>query len=173
MLATTMGPFLGRSRAGFGGPCTHVLHGLLPLLAALSLPLAPTALPTANDFGFADICYASSANAEGRPSTIITQASSESLASGKRITTLLVRFPPRALTPKHVHGGVVNAYIVKGVVRSQLAGHPVREFKPGEVLFEPVGAVHLLAENPSAEEWAELVAVIVHDEGAPLTTFVE
>ncbi|MBX9825859.1 MAG: cupin domain-containing protein [Xanthobacteraceae bacterium] len=140
-------------------------------LPSLFLPLRMT-YSTLSDIGLADICYASAANTDGRPSTIITNASTQILANGKRITTLFVRFPPRAFTPKHIHGGEVNAYIVKGTVRSQLAGQPVHDFKPGEVLFEPIGAVHLFAENPSADEWAELVAVIVHDEGAALTTFI-
>ncbi|MGH7004966.1 MAG: cupin domain-containing protein, partial [Alphaproteobacteria bacterium] len=122
---------------------------LVPLVALLAEPSAPAPSRTSNDFDYASsYCggppgNAMVANADGRPNTVVTQVSSEAIGSGKRITTLLVRFPPRSLTPKHVHGGVVNAYILEGTVRSQLAGQPVRELKPGEILFEPVGAVHL------------------------------
>ena len=110
-----------------------------------------------------------------RPPSVVTVLQSEALDGlpGKRITTLLVHFAPRALTPKHVHGGPVTAYVLSGHVRSQLNAGPVGAYGPGAMFFEPVGTVHTSIENPSADEPAELLATVVHDEGAPLTMLLE
>lgn len=110
-----------------------------------------------------------------RPGSVVTVLRSDVLdgSPGKRVTTLLVHYAPRALTPKHVHGGPVTAYVLSGRVRSQLGGGPAGTYGPGETFYEPVGTVHTFIENPSASGSAELLATIVHDEGAPLTTLVE
>ena len=108
-----------------------------------------------------------------RPSPVVRVLQSEPLAGmpGKRMTTQLVRLPPGAYSPSHVHGGDLTAYIVKGSVRSQHAGLPPGDFHAGQVFYEPLGTAHVFLENPSSDEWAEIIAVMVHDEGAPLTTF--
>jgi quercetin dioxygenase-like cupin family protein len=110
-----------------------------------------------------------------RPASAVTVLQSEALHDmpRKRITTLLVRYPPRGLTPKHVHGGAVTAYVLSGHVRSQLNSGPIGVYGQGEMFYEPVGTVHTFIENPSFDEPAELLATIVHNEGAALTTFVE
>jgi len=115
----------------------------------------------------------SPATAAGRPRSIVTTVSVEDMGDGKEITTQLVKYPPGAFTPKHFHGGVVNVYVLKGIVRSQVSGQPVGDFGPGQTFFEPNGAIHLFAENPSATEPAEILATIVHEKGATLTTFID
>src|SRR3979490_1493523 len=92
---------------------------------------------------------------------------------GKRVTIVRVFYGPGGFTRAHRHAGSVTAYITKGEIRSQLAGGPVENFKPGPSFFEPPGATHLVSANASATEPAELIAVFVADEGAQLTTFVE
>ena len=91
----------------------------------------------------------------------------------KRVTTQLVRLPPGAASPRHVHGGDLTVYVLKGRVRSEHAGLPLAEFHAGQMFFEPQGTVHVFIENPSGTEPAELLAVMVHDEGAALTTFLD
>lgn len=102
--------------------------------------------------------------AVSRPASIVTVLQSEVLGGlpGKRITTLLVHFPPRAFTPKHVHGGAVTAYVLAGHVRSQLDDGPAGVFQRGEMFYEPVGTTHTFIENPSGDEPAEVLATIVH-----------
>jgi len=58
----------------------------------------------------------------------------------------------------------------QGVVVSQYPGGPLIEYKPGESFFEPPGAVHVFAENPSATEPTRFMAIHVADDGAQLTT---
>src|SRR5262249_58788564 len=45
--------------------------------------------------------------------------------------------------------------------------------KVGESFFEAPGAIHLVSENASLTEPAELPAVFVADEGATLTTYIK
>jgi quercetin dioxygenase-like cupin family protein len=122
------------------------------------------------------LCSTQGANpATPRPAAVVTVLQSEALSDmpGKRITTLLVHYAPRGMTPRHVHGGAVTAYILSGHVRSQLNDGPIGVYGPGEMFYEPIGTVHTVSENASADEPAELLATIVHDEGAALTTLLD
>ena len=58
-------------------------------------------------------------------------------------------------------------------MRSQLNADPPAVFGPGETFWEPVGTIHAFIENPSLDEGADLLATIVHDEGAQLTTLID
>ena len=100
-----------------------------------------------------------------RPATQVRQLACEPLPDipGKAVTTALVVFPPRAYTPAHRHPGSVSAYVVSGSIRSQMDGTPPQTYRAGATWFEPAGALHVFAENPSASETAELLAVFVTD----------
>lgn len=102
-----------------------------------------------------------------RPATQVTPLSCEPLADvpGKVVTTLRVDFPPHGFTPAHRHPGAVTAFVVHGAVRSQMQGLPAHTYTAGQTWFEPTGELHLFAENSSATEPAQLLAVIVSDEG--------
>jgi len=108
-----------------------------------------------------------------RPRPVAQPVSSDALphVQGKRITTMVVEFPPNGFSPPHHHGGSVTVYVLAGIIRSQLQGQPPIVYRAGESFFEPPGAVHLLAENMSATEPARILAVFVADEGATLTTY--
>jgi len=111
--------------------------------------------------------------AAGRLRPVAQPVSSDALphVQGKRITTMVVEFPPNGISPPHHHGGSVTVYVLSGVIRSQLQGQQAIVYRTGESFFEPPGAVHLLAENMSATEPARILAVFVADEGATLTTY--
>jgi quercetin dioxygenase-like cupin family protein len=100
-----------------------------------------------------------------RPPTQVRRLSCEPLADvpGKSVTTALVMFPPRAYTPAHRHPGSVTAYVVSGSIRSQMESTSAHTYRPGSTWFEPPGALHVFAENPSASETAELLAVFITD----------
>jgi quercetin dioxygenase-like cupin family protein len=101
----------------------------------------------------------------GRPTTIVRPVSCQKLPNvlGKSITTVIVDFPPAAFTPQHRHPGSVTAFVLKGTLRSQLAGGPAETFAAGQTWFEPPGAIHVFAENASAAEPAQLLAIFVAD----------
>jgi quercetin dioxygenase-like cupin family protein len=114
-------------------------------------------------------------NAASRRRTVVKTLRSEPLATapGKYITVQLVHLPPRALSPPHVHGGDVTAYVLNGTVRSEHAGLPVAAYSAGEMFHEPYGTTHVFFENPSETESADVLAITIHDEGAALTTFLD
>jgi len=105
-------------------------------------------------------------SAEARPKTTVRPLSCERLPNvpGKSITTALVEFPPNAYTPRHRHPGSVTAFVLKGTLRSQLEGSPAGIYAAGQTWFEPPGTVHLFAENASATEPAELLAIFIADD---------
>ena len=101
-----------------------------------------------------------------RPSTDVRPLSCESLPNvpGKAVSTVLVHFPPLAYSGAHRHPGAVTAFVVKGSVRSQMAGSPAANFAAGSTWFEAPRALHLFAENESPTEPAELLVTFVADE---------
>ena len=143
-----------------------LLGGLAIAVGQLELgrPEAPASLAAAD----------SPKPASTRPSGITaTTVSEEKLAHvpGKNITVEIVTFPPLAVAPEHHHAGSVTVYVLSGTIRSQLAGGPVVDYHAGQSFFEPPGAVHVLAENPSPTEPAKFMAIHVADEGAQLTVY--
>ena len=148
-------------------PMRWPIPGPLPLLAAIAaaaiLLLAVRLFPG----------YLQAQNAGGatRPATTIVSSDALSHVPGKRVTTVLVEFPPGSTSPEHHHAGSVSVYVLSGEIESQLAGTPPGIYKPGDSFFEPPGAVHLFVRNLSATEPARILAVFVHDEGAQLTTY--
>lgn len=111
---------------------------------------------------------------EVRPATAVKPVSCQPLphVPGKAITTAVVTFPPNAHTPAHRHPGSVTAFVLKGAIRTQLEGGEPVTYGTGGTWFEPPGVLHLYAENASATEPAELLAVFVADENCgPLVVY--
>ena len=88
---------------------------------------------------------------------------------GKIFTVVEVDFAPGTRAEPHRHGqAFVFAYVLSGVVRSQLAGEPVRTYRAGQSWFEPPGAHHVLTENVSRAKPARLLVTFVANGGDPL-----
>jgi quercetin dioxygenase-like cupin family protein len=88
---------------------------------------------------------------------------------GKSMVVTRVDFPPAAVSAPHRHPGSVTAYVTKGRVRSQMEGEAPVTYPVGGTWFEPPRALHQLAENPSPDEPAQLLAVfVVDDDCGPL-----
>jgi quercetin dioxygenase-like cupin family protein len=144
------------------------------LMTAVYL-IAPDMAPSSHHDGVAGHAQADatpSGAQAGRPATIITPVSCHKLPNvpGKSATTVLVDFPPGAYTPRHRHPGSVMAFVLKGTLRSQLAGGAIGSYGVGQTWFEPPGTIHLFAENASATEPAQILAVFVADDDCgPLT----
>jgi quercetin dioxygenase-like cupin family protein len=147
--------------AGLGAAVT--LSGALGIVGAwCGVGTAPATFPIEHHLLQASAEEPASA---ARPRSIQHPVACEKLPNvpGKSITTVLVEFPPNALTPSHRHPGSVTAYVLKGTLRSQLDGGPIGTFGVGGTWFEPPGTVHNMVENASATESAELMAIFVAD----------
>jgi len=149
-----------------------VLSALIVLGPVLIARQLVAASPDIRDFLDWTICAASSATS-GRPAAVPTITGSEPLAAEphKRVTSVIVDFPPNAFSPEHHHEADLYVYVLEGTIRSQLGGQGVETYTKGQSFFEPDGSVHLFAENTSATEPARILAVFVHREGARLTVF--
>jgi quercetin dioxygenase-like cupin family protein len=148
-----------------------VLSALIVLAPALIARQVVGAAPDIS--GFLDTICAASTAASGRPAAVPTITGSEPLAAEphKRITSVIVDFPPNAFSPEHHHEADLYVYVLEGTIRSQLGGQKVETYSAGQSFFEPDGSVHLFAENTSATAPARILAVFVHREGARLTVF--
>jgi quercetin dioxygenase-like cupin family protein len=161
---------LSRSRLDSRPLMTAVIAGLACALAiGRTLPLAAGVVSAVIE----PLC--ATAEPTGSTLDVVEPIGSYALPNmpGKRVTIVRVFYGPGGFTRPHKHSGTVTAYITKGEIRSQLGGGPVETFKVGQSFFEPPGSTHMVSANASNAESAELIAVFVADEGAPLTTFLE
>lgn len=129
-----------------------VLSALIVLAPALIARQLAGAGPDIG--GFLDAICAASASTSDRPVTTTTVVGSEPLAAEphKRITSMIVDFPPNAFTAEHHHEADLYVHVLEGTVRSQLGGQTVMTYTKGQSFFEPDGSVHLFAENASTTE---------------------
>ncbi|HLI13687.1 MAG TPA: cupin domain-containing protein [Alphaproteobacteria bacterium] len=173
-------PSFHPSRGALVGPAPFGI--LLPIAATALLIAVPLrqGLHSARDPFTGSLCsvnatataaQAAPMDAKPRPTTEIIASEPLTHVPGKRVTMVLVKFPPGAYSPEHHHGGSVSVYVLSGAIRSQLEGGPAAVYKAGDTFFEPLGITHLFAENASTTEPAEILAVFVADEGATLTTY--
>lgn len=91
---------------------------------------------------------------------------------GKSLQGVTVSYPPGAKSGAHHHAAsaFIMAYVISGAIRSQVEGEAERVYHPGETWREVPGAHHVVSENASATEPAELLAVFLVDTGeSPLT----
>src|SRR5262249_188546 len=156
-----------------------VVFNRLALSVAVVVALAWLPSPRIGDelsLLFEPLCATIATPAENaRPIGRRVPVSSQGLPNvpGKRVTIVRVTYAPGGYTPAHRHAGSVIAYVTAGTIRSQLGGGPVETLKVGESFFEPPGAIHLISENASSTQPAELIAVFVAVEGATLTTYLD
>jgi quercetin dioxygenase-like cupin family protein len=91
-------------------------------------------------------------------------------APGHQLSAITVTYAPGQSSSPHRHGADVFAYVLRGHVRSQLAGGALHIYGPGESWFEPAGAEHVVSGNASATEPATMLVVFVAKPDAVLTT---
>lgn len=116
-------------------------------------------------------CNMNPAQAADAPSSKVTSLFSDKLPNvpGKTMTVVVVDYPPGGRSLPHHHAGFVFAYVLSGAVQSQISGGKLTIYKVGEQFIEPPGSHHLVSANASDTEPARMLAVIIADEGAPLT----
>lgn len=112
--------------------------------------------------------------AQAAPKSVVRQVFDEPTnVPGKSLVGVNVSYPPGAKNAAHHHArsAFIMAYVMSGLVRSQVEGEPMRVYHAGETWKETPGAHHLVSENASTTEPAELLAVFLVDTGdKPLTT---
>jgi quercetin dioxygenase-like cupin family protein len=84
---------------------------------------------------------------------------------GKSLVAVVVEYAPGGASHSHTHAksAFVYAYVIAGVVESQVNDGPERVYHAGESFYELPGAHHAVSRNASATEPAKLLAVFVVD----------
>src|SRR3982751_1274671 len=88
-------------------------------------------------------------------------------------TVIEVTFEPGQKDSPHRHSGPVFGYVLEGEYEHALDDEPVKTYKAGDTFYEPSGAVHRVARNPSAKNKTRLLAVILHPRDAKEATVPE
>ena len=85
--------------------------------------------------------------------------------AGKRLVSRVVDYPPGggSVPHRHARSAFIYAYVLSGLIRSQVDDEPARVYRSGETWFESPGAHHRVSENASDTEPARLLAVIIVD----------
>jgi len=87
------------------------------------------------------------------------------------VTISHVDYAPGRVGTAHRHAGFVLAYVLKGEIMTKITGQgPAKNYKVGDMFFEPPGVVHEESGNVSKTEPAELLAMIFAKKGSTLTT---
>jgi quercetin dioxygenase-like cupin family protein len=77
-------------------------------------------------------------------------------------TVVEVTFEPGQRDSPHRHAGPVFGYVLEGEYEHAIDDEPVKTYKAGETFYEPSGAVHRVARNPSGKTRTRLLAMILH-----------
>jgi quercetin dioxygenase-like cupin family protein len=77
-------------------------------------------------------------------------------------TVVEVNFEPGQKDSPHRHAGPVFGYVLEGEYEHAINDEPVRTYEAGDTFYEPSGAVHRVARNPSDKTRTRLLAVVLH-----------
>ena len=92
----------------------------------------------------------------------------EAAATVKEVT-----FGPGQEDAPHRHAGPVFGYVLEGEYEHAIDDEPVKTYRAGDTFYEPSGAVHRVARNPSATGRTRLIAVLLHPRDAKQVTVPE
>ena len=84
-----------------------------------------------------------------------------------------VTFEPGQEDTPHRHAGPTFGYVLEGEYEHAINDEPVKTYKAGDTFYEPSGAVHRVARNPSGKTRTRLLAVILHSRDTKETTVPE
>ena len=129
-------------------------------------------------FGVGGATLAQHVQHTGKGQVKVTQLSQRPLIEkldGKEssATVVEVTLEPGQEVPPHHHAGPVFGYVLEGEYEHALNDESARKYKAGDTFYEPSGAVHRVARNPSGETRTRLLAVILHSRDTRETTVPE
>lgn len=82
-----------------------------------------------------------------------------------KVTLQEVEKAPGAATELHRHPAPVFVYILEGELESQIDDEKPKVYKKGDVFYEPHGALHKVARNPSKTSRLRFLAVFLSTKG--------
>jgi quercetin dioxygenase-like cupin family protein len=109
-------------------------------------------------------------SAAGNRKTVFTHELPNVTLKGWSVTAVEVSYAPGQSSPAHRHPGITIAYVLEGEVRSKVGDDPERTYSAGEMFLETPGQLHAVSGNASATRPARLLALLLAETGAQLTT---
>lgn len=92
---------------------------------------------------------------------------------GWSVTAIEVKYAPGQASGPHRHPGLTFAYVLEGEVVSKVGDGPEKTYKAGEMWHETPNQIHAVSRNASATNPARLLAILLAEKGAQLTTPAE
>jgi len=77
-----------------------------------------------------------------------------------------VTLAPGEVEPAHRHPGAAFGYVLEGEYEWAIDGNKPKVFKAGDTFYEPTGCLHDVGRNPSKENKARFIAIVLHPEDA-------
>jgi quercetin dioxygenase-like cupin family protein len=104
------------------------------------------------------------------PKVVFQHALPDLELKGWSVTAVEVSYGPGDGTPSHSHLGITIAYVLEGTIRSKVGDGPEQTYSVGQMFLETPGQVHGVSRNASATQPAKLLAILLAENGKPLTT---
>jgi len=89
---------------------------------------------------------------------------------GWAVTAVEVKYAPGQASGPHRHPGITIAHVLEGEVVSKVGDGPETTYKVGEMWMETPNQLHAVSRNASATQPARLLAILLAEKGAQLTT---
>ena len=83
-----------------------------------------------------------------------------------KATMVEVTLAPGEVETAHRHPGPAFGYVLEGEYEWAIDDNKPRVFKAGDTFYEPTGCLHGVGRNPSKENKARFIAVVLHPEDA-------
>jgi quercetin dioxygenase-like cupin family protein len=85
----------------------------------------------------------------------------------REVIMLTVEFPPGVQSPAHRHDAQVFVYVLQGELRNQINDAPVATLPAGSSFYEGINDVHRVSANPSTDQAAKILVVMIKKKDQP------
>ena len=89
---------------------------------------------------------------------------------GWSVTAVEVSYGPGDASASHSHPGITIAYVLEGEIRSKVGDGPEQTYSVGQMFMETPDQLHAVSRNASTIKPAKLLAILLAENGRPLTT---
>jgi quercetin dioxygenase-like cupin family protein len=109
-------------------------------------------------------------NSAGERTPIFQHDLPDLALKGWSVTAVEVRRAPGEASPAHRHPGLTIGYVLEGEMVMKIGDEPERTYKKGEMFMEMPHQLHAVSRNASSTQPARLLAILLAEKGARLTT---
>jgi quercetin dioxygenase-like cupin family protein len=121
--------------------------------------------------GAADVALAQGKPAAGPSRAPLFQHDLPELAlKGWSVTAIEVKYAPGQASNPHRHPGITLAFVLEGEVVSKVGDGPETNYSVGQMWMETPNQLHAVSRNASDSQPARLLAILMAEKGAQLTT---